>query len=878
MCPCGPPITDADGAFSVGPLADGTYTVQIFPPDGSRALGGFYGEGATGSYTADASLATPVVVAAADAGGINATLPGGHFIKGRITASDGSPIAGGQVQFLTSLTSANCLYSWYGQVAASTRVDGSFRSPALADGSYWLVVCPSFATGLAPVSYSAPASGHVTSVPSAATAVAVAGGDQTGISAVLPVMRGISGTVLDSSGMPVQGARICVAASGSNDGCPPWPWGWSGIGRPQPAASATHAMQPQPFDAGGGPAGGNLASTYYDGTFYLGVAPGSYILRVDTPVPSFYVAGGATHVPGNATVLSPSAPGFTGLVVQEPPADAAAPVVSTPGRSPATTVAGASVTVTATATDAGSYVALAQVSVDGGGWTAMAAADGAFGGSPEGLTASVTAPAGLGSHQVCVKATDAFANTSDGTACTTFTVVTPAANATLASLSLSAGALSPTFSGGTLAYSALVPNATASVTVTAAPSDPAATLQVRVGGGSWAALASGIASAALPLSVGANAVEVKVTASDGTTIATTTIAMTRAEAATAPVPPSGTPQVIPVSSDPDLGALTITVAGASDGASVTVEQAADPGASHPFAVSGSTVIVEISAPNTSGPYTVCLAGSSPARLWHYQGGTWADVTNAPPNDYVAGKVCGTTATLSPFALAESLDKTPPTAPGAPAYVVRTGASLSGTAVPVTVTWTAATDAGSAIDSYTLERSANGGLTWLPVAGGITGTSFDTVVPVSGTARFRVRATDTATNTGPWATGTPFTARLTQQTSSTVKWTGSWTLKKAAAFSGGSLKLTKKSSATASFKFTGRTIAIVSSNAWARGKVKVYINGKIKGTVDLRSATAANRVVVWSLKLSKSATWTVKLVAQGTRGRPQVDVDAFVVLK
>lgn len=80
--------------------------------------------------------------------------------------------------------------------------------------------------------------------------------------------------------------------------------------------------------------------------------------------------------------------------------------------------------------------------------------------------------------------------------------------ASLSSLSLSVGVLSPKFSSANLAYSANVPNGTTSVTVTATTANSAA---------------KAVVSGASSLSTGDNAVTVKVTAEDGTTTKTYTI-------------------------------------------------------------------------------------------------------------------------------------------------------------------------------------------------------------------------------------------------------------------------------------------------------------------------------------------------------------------
>lgn len=109
------------------------------------------------------------------------------------------------------------------------------------------------------------------------------------------------------------------------------------------------------------------------------------------------------------------------------------------------------------------------------------------------------------------------------------TITTTAIDAALSALVLTgAGAsLSPSFAAGTFSYTSPITDATASVTVTPTVHEAHATIQVKIGAGSFATVASGAPSGALALVVGANTITVKVTAQDGTTTDTYTIVVTR---------------------------------------------------------------------------------------------------------------------------------------------------------------------------------------------------------------------------------------------------------------------------------------------------------------------------------------------------------------
>ncbi len=96
-------------------------------------------------------------------------------------------------------------------------------------------------------------------------------------------------------------------------------------------------------------------------------------------------------------------------------------------------------------------------------------------------------------------------------------------NANLSNLTISLGTLSPSFSNAVTAYGVTVPNTTTSLTVTPTKEDGNATIQAQVNGGGYATVASGTASGALPINVGINNIDVKVTAQNGSTIKVYTI-------------------------------------------------------------------------------------------------------------------------------------------------------------------------------------------------------------------------------------------------------------------------------------------------------------------------------------------------------------------
>ena len=133
--------------------------------------------------------------------------------------------------------------------------------------------------------------------------------------------------------------------------------------------------------------------------------------------------------------------------------------------------------------------------------------------------ASASIPLVVGNNPITVLVT-----AQDGTTTLTYTVSVTRSSAvsTLAALDLSTGSLNPSFSPGTLAYTSNVSNAATAIAVTPAVTHSAATVKVN-----GVSVASGSASAAIPLVVGSNPITVQVTAQDASFTTSYTITVTR---------------------------------------------------------------------------------------------------------------------------------------------------------------------------------------------------------------------------------------------------------------------------------------------------------------------------------------------------------------
>jgi Carbohydrate esterase 2 N-terminal len=111
----------------------------------------------------------------------------------------------------------------------------------------------------------------------------------------------------------------------------------------------------------------------------------------------------------------------------------------------------------------------------------------------------------------------------------------------------------------------------------------------------------------------------------------------------------------------------------------------------------------------------------------------------------------------------------------------------------------------------------------------------------------------------------------------VTYHGTWRQMASSPATGGSITTTTRSGASVSYRFTGTGIAVVAPTSSKRGKVRVYIDGVYRATLDLRTSTTQHRRVVYARSFGSSGTHTITLRALGTTGRPMVSLDGFVVL-
>jgi hypothetical protein len=150
-------------------------------------------------------------------------------------------------------------------------------------------------------------------------------------------------------------------------------------------------------------------------------------------------------------------------------------------------------------------------------------------------------------------------------------------------------------------------------------------------------------------------------------------------------------------------------------------------------------------------------------------------------------------------------------------------------------------------------------------------------------RFRVTATDANGKSGT-TTGPSFTPGAANESGTSVTYSGLWKGATMTSAYGGAVRFASAKDASASFTFTGGSVAFVSDRGPARGKAEIWLDGVKVATLDLRAAVAQPRRMVYAASglgaptSGGSHTLMVKLLGAHSGGTSnRVDIDAFVTL-
>ena len=213
--------------------------------------------------------------------------------------------------------------------------------------------------------------------------------------------------------------------------------------------------------------------------------------------------------------------------------------------------------------------------------------------------------------------------------------------------------------------------------------------------------------------------------------------------------------------------------------------------------------------------------------------------------------------------------------GAPVSHLYSISTLGSATLPVRTAWSASDGCG--ISQFALQRQVNGGAWASQALAGGTAASAIQSLTIGSTYRYRVRATDGAGNLGAWRYGPTFRVSLAQQSSTAVRYAGTWHPGSPSTASGGSLVYSTAAGASATYAFTGQAVAWVASRGPTRGSAAVYVDGVRKATISLYAPSFAARQVVFATHWAGNGSHTIRIVNLGTAGHARIDVDAFARL-
>jgi serine protease AprX len=351
----------------------------------------------------------------------------------------------------------------------------------------------------------------------------------------------------------------------------------------------------------------------------------------------------------------------------------------------------------------------------------------------------------------------------------------------------------------------------------------------------------------------------------------------------APTPtptPAPTPTAIPTPTPtpksngkptPTPTAGSATVPGAPTAAAATAGNSSASVSWKAPASDGGSAITGYTTTSSPGGKTCSTSGGLSCTVTSLTNGTAYTFTVVARNAIGAGP---------PSAPSNSVTPTAPdtTAPTVSVPTVRLVAPQTiGSTIVVRVSWPAASDP-SGIARYDLLKSTNGG-SWVAVTlSSPTATSVDLALAYANDYQFTLRATDGAGNSGAYATTSKARLALGQETSTAITYSGSWTRVSYSGSSGGYLEKSSTAGSTATYSFSGTSVAWVTTLYTSRGIAEVWLDGVRVATVDLYSSTLQTARVMWAGTVA-SGSHTLQIRVTGTKNAAssgvRVDVDAFV---
>jgi hypothetical protein len=202
----------------------------------------------------------------------------------------------------------------------------------------------------------------------------------------------------------------------------------------------------------------------------------------------------------------------------------------------------------------------------------------------------------------------------------------------------------------------------------------------------------------------------------------------------------------------------------------------------------------------------------------------------------------------------------------------TGFVANNAQAPMTFSWAGTDNVG--VSKYVLYYRT-GSSDWYELAINDTQTSATFNLSFNNSYEFAVAAYDAAGNLSNWALSGLFTPANYQE--NVASYTGSWFSYDSASFMNGRLYESSQANAYMEVQVNSTTnFGLVSSRYPTGGRAFVYLDGVYQFTIDAYGASASYREVIAWMNFGSPSTHTIRVVVEGTAGRPYFDVDSILV--
>jgi hypothetical protein len=239
---------------------------------------------------------------------------------------------------------------------------------------------------------------------------------------------------------------------------------------------------------------------------------------------------------------------------------------------------------------------------------------------------------------------------------------------------------------------------------------------------------------------------------------------------------------------------------------------------------------------------------------------------------VVGKDVFEANTISGFATSSTTDTTPPTM-GAVTERFALGQKISSTTEPVNFKWSASDASGVA--AYRVYVKTDGGAFTQDTSVPSTATQVTYSLGIGHAYRIAVIAKDGAGNWSSYSYSATVTPGVKDDKAFSVS--SPWARYNLTDSYGGTYAAARQAGAWFKYTFDGRDAAVVSPTFSTAGRATLYCDGTSSGLIDTYSSSTVGRKVVGQCRFAQSGTHTIKIVLEGTSGRPWFGVDAFAVL-